>query len=299
MKKKGLKFAILALAMTMTTAAFAGCTKKEAEQGKVGNGAALSGSITTSGSTALQPLVEKSAENFQGKNPDAMISVQGGGSGTGLTQVSQGAVDIGNSDVFAEDKLKGDEAKALVDHKVAAQGFTVVVGKDVKATSLTKAQIQDIFSGKTTNWKDITGEDTPITVIHRPASSGTRSTFINTVLDGKKELENDKIGITQDSNGAVKTAIEKNKGSISYLGLGYLQDPKVKETITTIAIDNVEATKENITNGKYPFWSWGHMYTKGEPTGLTKAFLDYMVSSENKDTMEKLGFISGGEMKVK
>lgn len=299
MKKKGLKVAILALAMTMATAAFAGCTKKEAEQGKVDKGTAVAGSITTSGSTALQPLVEKSAADFKAKNPDANISVQGGGSGTGLTQVSQGAVDIGNSDILAEEKLKADEAKALVDHKVVAEAFTVVVGKEVNVKSLTKAQLADIFSGKVTNWKDITGQDMPITVVHRPASSGTRATFINTILDKKKELENDKIGITQDSNGAVKTAIEKNKGSISYLGLGYLQDEAAKKVITAVAIDNVEPTKDNIASGKYPFWSWGHMYTKGEPTGLAKTFLDYITSADNKANVEKLGFVSAGDMKVK
>ena len=111
--------------------------------------------ITLSGSTALQPLVEKSAEAFKSKNPDASISVQGGGSGTGLTQVLSGAVDIGNSDIFADEKLKADDAKQLVDHKVVAQGFAVVTSKDVTVKSLTKQQIKDIFSGKVTNWKDV------------------------------------------------------------------------------------------------------------------------------------------------
>lgn len=301
MKKTSLKLSIAALAVTMLAGAFVGCGSKEENNNQSDSKTkTYSGSITASGSTALQPLVEKSADTFKGKNPDAMISVQGGGSGTGLTQVSQGAVDIGNSDVFAEEKLKADEAKALVDHKVIAQGFAVVVGKDINVKSLTKDQIAAIFSGKIKNWKEIDPSiDEAINVIHRPASSGTRATFIKTVLGGKKELEDDKVGITQDSNGAVKTAIETTKGSISYVGLGYLQDEAVKKSLNIVAIDGVDATKENITTGKYPFWSWGHMYTKGEDNELAKAFIEFIMSSDNKENVEKLGFISGAEMQVK
>ncbi len=296
MKRKGLKLTIAALAIVLVGGAFVGCSKDSNNQD---TSSGVSGSITLSGSTALQPLIEKSAEVFKSKNPDASISVQGGGSGTGLTQVLSGAVDIGNSDIFAEEKLKAEDAKQLEDHKVVAQGFAVVTSKDVTVKGLTKQQIKDIFSGKITNWKEVGGADQAITVVHRPASSGTRATFVKTMLDGDKALEDDTKGIIQDANGSVKTALESNKGAISYLALSYLIDEKVKESLNILEIDNLAPTKENITSGKYPFWSWGHMYTKGEAKDLSKAFIDFITSEENKATVEKLGLFSGGDMKVK
>jgi phosphate transport system substrate-binding protein len=298
MKRNGLKLTIAALAVVLVGGVFAGCSKSETAKEDTSS-KKISGSITLSGSTALQPLVEKSAEVFKSKNPDASISVQGGGSGTGLTQVLSGAVDIGNSDIFAEEKLKAEDAKQLEDHKVVAQGFAVVTSKDVTVKGLTKQQIKDIFSGKITNWKEVGGADQAITVVHRPASSGTRATFVKTMLDGDKALEDDTKGIIQDANGSVKTALESNKGAISYLALSYLIDEKVKESLNILEIDNLAPTKENITSGKYPFWSWGHMYTKGEAKDLSKAFIDFITSEENKATVEKLGLFSGGDMKVK
>ena len=162
----------------------------------------VTGSITLAGSTALQPLAEQAGKVFTEKNPKATINVQGGGSGTGLKLVSDGTADIGNSDVLAETKLDADKAKELVDHKVCAIGFAVVVNKDVKVDNLTKDQIQKIFTGEVTNWKEVGGDDTPINVINRTKSSGTRATFKDTILGGKDEKEG--LGTTQDSNGAVE-----------------------------------------------------------------------------------------------
>lgn len=304
MKSKKLKLVVTAIAITVVAGLFAGCGNSSSSSNNAASNAsnssstsqAVSGSITLSGSTALQPLAEKAVDGFKQKNPDATVNVQGGGSGTGLTQVSQGAVDIGNSDIFAEEKLDTTTAKTLVDHKVAVVGFAVVTSKDVDVTNLTKKQIQDIFTGKVTNWKDVGGKDLSINVIHRTSGSGTRATFTKTVLDGNKEK--DDLGTTQDSNGAVKTAMTKTSGSISYLALSYLT-ADVKNDIKELKIDGIDSSKENITTGKYPFWSYEHMYTKGEPTGVAKAFIDYIASNDNKALVEKLGYIASSDMKVK
>ncbi|MDF2503194.1 MULTISPECIES: phosphate ABC transporter substrate-binding protein [Clostridium] len=300
MKSKKLKFVVTAMAITLLAGLFVGCGKSassnNASENSTGSSQGVSGSITISGSTALQPLAEKAVDGFKQKNPDATVNVQGGGSGTGLTQVSQGAVDIGNSDIFAEEKLDATTAKTLTDHKVCVIGFAVVTSKDVDVTNLTKAQIKDIFTGKVTNWNQVGGKNLPINVVHRTSGSGTRATFTKTVLDGTKEK--DDIGTTQDSNGAVKTAMSKTSGSISYLALSYLTED-VKQDIKEVKIDNVDSSKENITEGKYPFWSYEHMYTKGEPKGISKAFIDYIVSSDNKALIEKLGYIATSDMKVK
>lgn len=288
MKKKSLKLIVGALLITMIGGAFVGCGSSEGEEG---------GTVTLSGSSALLPLVEASIDGFIEKNPGYEINAQAGGSGAGLTQVLDGSVNIGNSDIFANEKLEEDKAKELVDHKVVAQGFAIVVNEAAGVKELTKQQIQDVFSGKVKNWKEVGGADKEIFLIHRPSSSGTRATFVKTVLGGDKNLENDSLGSVQDSSGAVAKAMAQNDGAVSYLALSYLNSDEAKSMVK-VAIDGVEASKENITTGKYPFWSWGHMYTKGEPTAEAKKFIDYIMSEDNKKVVEDTGFISGSEMKV-
>ena len=290
MKNKNLKILVTTLLISVMGGLLVGCGGKEtSKQGGE--------TITISGSSALLPLMEQTIEKFNEVKPGNTINAQAGGSGTGLTQVLEGSVNIGNSDVFAEEKLSKDDAKKLVDHKVVAQGFGVVVNKETEVKSLTKKQIQNIFSGKIKNWKEVGGKDMEILVIHRPASSGTRATFIEKVLDGNKKLENDSIGALQDSNGAVINAMKQNKGSISYIALSYMNNREAKNTLDLVKINGVTPNLENIKNGKYDFWSWGHMYTKGEATGLSKEFIDFVGSKENMDSINNLGLIPGNEIK--
>ncbi|MDW8801104.1 phosphate ABC transporter substrate-binding protein [Clostridium sp. A1-XYC3] len=295
MKKKSLRAMIAALAITVVAGAFVGCGNKESEQtGDANKG--VSGSITLAGSTALQPLAEQAGKKFTEKYPDATINVQGGGSGTGLKLVSEGTADIGNSDVLAETKLDKEKAKELVDNKVCAIGFAIVVNKNVKVDNLTKEQVQKIFTGEYTNWKQVGGDDKPINVINRSKASGTRATFIDTVMDKKSEKEG--LGTTQDSNGAVEKSLETTDGAVSYLALSALTNEESKKNVKVLKLDGVEATKENITTGKYPFWSYEHMYTRGEPKELSKTFIDYMKSDESKALIEKSGYIPASDMKV-
>ncbi len=263
-----------------------------------GNGE-LSGTLTISGSSALLPLMEQSIEKFSKKYPEVEISAQAGGSGTGLAQVLEGNVDIGNSDVLAKEKLPDDRAEELVDHKVIAQGFAIVVSKKLGIKDLTKNQIKDIFSGKITNWSEIGGPDTEIFIDHRKSGSGTRATFENTMLDGDASLVNESIGVMQDSNGAVLSAMKENEGAISYVSLAYMNNQEAKDVLDVVSIDKVSPDKANICDGSYPFWSYGHMYTKGEATSPAKEFIEFVSSKENSEGLDSLGFISGSEMKVK
>ena len=267
-EKKSLRLIVTAMAVAMTAGIFTGCSSKTATTPTPATTKTeLSGSITAAGSTALQPLAELASKTFLDKNPGATVNVQGGGSGTGLTLVSQGSVEIGNSDIFAKDK-KGVNAAALKDNKVCVIGFAAVTNPKAKVESLTKQQLIDIFTGKIKNWKEVGGADIAITIINRPASSGTRATFLKYGLDNKKEA----AGLIQDSSGAVKQAVKQTDGAISYLALSYFADAANKEGLNILKIDGVEATSENISTDKYKIWSYEHMYTKGEPTGLTKAF---------------------------
>ena len=300
MKKRTLKLIVSALVVAMVGSVMVGCGSKPATDSKTGTeSSSATGTVSISGSTALQPLMDQTVEKFKEKNPKIEVSSQGGGSGTGLTQVLDGTVDIGDSDVFAEEKLDATKSKELVDHKVVAEGFGIVVSKSLGINNLTSAQIKDIFSGKVTNWKDVGGPNKDILLIHRTAGSGTRATFEKTILGGDKSLENDSLGVTQDSNGAVLSAMKQNDGAISYVGLAYMLTDEAKGTLSLIKIDGVSSDKANICDGSYKFWSWGHMYTKGEAKDAVKTFIDYVTSSENSASVESQAFISASEMKVK
>lgn len=285
-------------AVTLLSAALTGCgggnkqqgaeqSPKQAEQPK--DDAGKGGSVTAVGSTALQPLVEQAAKSFMSENAGTTIQVQGGGSGTGLSQVASGGATIGNSDIFAEEKKEID-AKSLTDHKVAVVAMAAVVNKNAKADNLTKQQLIDIFTGKVTNWKDVGGEDQKITIVNRPASSGTRATFFTFALDKHQEAQ----GITEDSSGTVRKIVSETPGAISYLALSYI-DPSIK----ALKLDGIEPTAANVESNKYPVWSYEHMYTKGEATGAAKTFIDYILNDKfQKEVVNKAGYIPVSEMKV-
>ncbi len=248
---------------------------------------AYTGVITAAGSTALQPLAEEAATEFTELNPEVSITVQGGGSGTGINQVASGAAQIGNSDVPSAEKVE-DSSLKLVDTKVAGIGFAIVVNEDVEVDSLTTEQIQDIFSGKVTNWQEIGGNDEEIQVINRPASSGTRTTFEKTIME--EAAIDDSVGTIQESNGSVEQAVNSTSGAVSYLAMSYLVGDK-KEALKTVKINGAEASNENITNGDYPFWSYEYMVTNGEPSDAVKGFIDYVKSEEFASTVEAMGYI--------
>jgi phosphate transport system substrate-binding protein len=233
------------------------------------------GSIIAGGSTAMQPVVEAAKESYQAGCTAASVDVQGGGSGTGLTQVSAGTFQIGNSDVDAFSKLASPDAGALVDHQVLLQGWLMVTNPDVTGvTNLTTAQATDIWTAKVTNWKDVGGPDLAIVLIIRPESSGTRATFKKIVLGGATEASGQ--ALTEDSNGAVTQAVTSTPGATSVIGFPYYQQNKDK--LTGLQLDGVDATVANMSAGTYKLQAAGHMYTKGEATGLTKAFIDFMLS---------------------
>lgn len=182
---------------TSTSGSSEGSTSESSASASAASGEAaadeLSGTITAAGSSALKPLADDAAEYFNELHPDVSITIDAGGSGQGLQQVADGTVDIGNSDVTAEEKLDASMAEGLVDHQVCVITMAPIVNPDVAeagVTDLTKDQLISIFTGETTNWSEVGGPDEDIVLITRPESSGTRATFEKYALDGNKEASN-------------------------------------------------------------------------------------------------------------
>jgi phosphate transport system substrate-binding protein len=240
-------------------------------------------SITAAGSTALLPLVKDAAGAYQAANPSVKISVSGGGSGTGINQVAAKAIDIGDSDILAPTQPD------LVDNKVAVIGFAVITNPDLKVSGLTRKQIQDIFSGKVTNWNQVGGPDQKIVVINRTRGSGTRVVFEKTVIAPEKVTEG---GLSEDATGTVISVVKQTPGAISYAAFSGTHG----QPVTELAIDGVPATEANVITGKYPFWSYEHMFTNGPATGDVKKFIDFI--SGNSALLAKNSFIKISDMKT-
>lgn len=246
--------------------------------------------ITIVGSSALQPLIEQAGNDYHLAHLDSNIVVQGGGSGTGLSQVQAGAVQVGTSDVFAETQ-KGIDEKKLKDYQVAIVGIVPIANKGVGVKNLTNQQLADIFTGKIKNWRQVGGKNLPIIVINRSRGSGTRTTFEDLILKGKDAINSQE----QDSNGTVKKIVNSTPGTISYISFPYAND----ENIQKISINHVQPVNKNIPTNKWPLWSYEHMYTKGEPNKATAAFIKYVLSKKvQKDLVPKIGYLSIHEMKV-
>jgi phosphate transport system substrate-binding protein len=242
----------------------------------------VQGSLTTNGSTALGPLVQKVAADYQSKCSGASITVQLTGSGAGVTAVEGGNAGIGNSDVYASASKYPD----LIDHQVAVIPFAVVLNSQVTGvTNLTSAQITQIYTGKVTNWSQVGGPNLPIVVISRPAGSGTRVTFQQFVLNGTAESVTGPSHLTESTTGAVQKAVAQTAGSIAYLavsGIGVMK---------AISIDGVAESDANVQDNTYKFWNVEHMYTKGAAAGLAQALIDYMTSPTAKQLAQGLGFL--------
>lgn len=250
-----------------------------AQPTKAPTAAALSGTITAAGSTTVQPLAEELAQAFIAANPAVKIDVQGGGSSVGVKSAGQGTADVG----MASREIKDSELQEFPDLKIwtiAIDGIAIVVHPQVAVGSLTVEQVRDIFSGKITNWKEVGGADKPIVVVSREEGSGTRGAFEELVM-GKDALIAD-TAVLQNSNGAVRTTVVTTPDAIAYLSFGYL-DGSVK----TVKINGVEATTANVLNKSYPISRPLNMLTKGEPQGVVKAWLDWILSPDGQAIVGK------------
>lgn len=247
-----------------------------------------SNQVTVGGSTAMKPLVEQVSLDYMKKYPEDIIMVQGGGSGVGLAQVVAGSFQIGNSDIFAEEK-SGIDASKITGNKVAVVGFAPIVNRNLDLSNVTQDQLIDIFTGKVKNWKEVGGPDQEITVIGRTAGSGTRVNFDNLALNGAREID----GPTQDASGSVVQLVGQTPGAISYVSFPYIHKPGIKP----LNLDGVEPTDKNVLTNKWKIWSYEHMYTNNKNENFVEnRFINYV--KNDKVTLRKLGYIPVTEMKV-
>jgi phosphate transport system substrate-binding protein len=290
----------LVLALGLSAAFAAACDKEPppaptaAAAASGAPAAAKEGPVRVSGSSALQPLVNAAKEKFEAENKGASIEVSAGGSKKGLVDVGAGAVQIGDSDIFA-----APDQQDLVDHRVAVVGFAAMANKgafNAKVASVGMEQLAKVFTGEVKNWKDLGGDPQPIVVINRAPASGTRTVFGSIVLGGDKFIESQ----TEDNSGALVAKLKQTPGAISYLALSFKEDGLVTLPLK-IGAETVEPTSENIESGKYPIWSYEHMYTKGEATGGAKRFLDFVTGNDfqTNGLPSVKGFVPVTLMKVK
>ena len=258
-----------------------------------GAGAPVSGTVTINGSSALDPLVAAAKDLFEAANPNATIQHTPTNSGTGLSQVAAGAVNIGMSDYPASAAAGLANADKLVDHQVAVSAFLLIGDPNQTAKNLTKKQTHDIYTGKVTNWKDVGGTSEPIVLLGRPASSGTRKGFDKIVMGTDPEAASMQ---PQPSGGGVVQLVSTTPGAIGYVGLG---DLKPTSAVKKLQFEGVDATIANVENGKFPLWFHEHMYTMGAATGATKAFIDFILSDsfQNGTAMDKAQFAPVAKVK--
>ncbi|WP_027415181.1 phosphate ABC transporter substrate-binding protein [Aneurinibacillus terranovensis] len=237
--------------------------------------AAVTGKVTIAGSSALLPLSRQAINEFKRTNPGVVITASASSSISGPQSVLSGAATIGACDWNATKAVPGFKAfPGLVAHKVSVTPFATIVNKSVNVDNLTTSQLQGIFSGKITNWKQVGGQNAPIVVINRAFGSGTRVNYQIKALKGAtmkgapqyKEVK---------SSGDMKTAVSTTPNAIGYIDLVY-----VTGDLKAVKYNGVAPTTQNVINGKYPVWEYGYYLTKGQPTGATKAFIDYVTSSK-------------------
>jgi phosphate transport system substrate-binding protein len=226
----------------------------------------------------VQPLAEQLAAAFMKANPGVKVEVQGGGSGVGVTSAYNQTADIGDvsRDLTADEKAKMPELRAV---RIAIDGIAIVTNPGLKLPTLSKEQVASIFAGEITNFKDVGGPDAMIVVVTREEGSGTRDAFQGLVMGTKKLFEK---ALVQQSNGQVRTTIATTPNSIGFLSFGYLDN-----SVYAVPINNVAPTTENVLNNTYPIWRYFNMVTKGTPSPLAQAFIDYVFDADGQAIVKK------------
>lgn len=254
--------------------------------------------IENKGSDTIVNLALAWAEQYQGGHNDVRISVTGGGTGTGIAALLNNTVDIANaSRKIKDEELAEAQSKGVdpIEHIIARDAIAVIVNPENPVNELTLQQISDIYSGKITNWMQVGGEDRPIVKLSRETNSGTHIYFLETVLrlgskDDKTLFSTDTL-LLPSSEGII-SEVRDNPNAIGYDGLGY-----VPKDLKMIAIAKAEGEAyvlpsiETVNDKSYAIARDLYMYTNGEPQGVVKEYLDWILSDEAQQIVAELGFV--------
>jgi phosphate transport system substrate-binding protein len=281
--------------------AAAGCTRKNenaaagaASGSASGSGAAAPGgksAITVKGSDTMVQLSQRWAEEFMKANAGKSIQVTGGGSGTGIAALINGGTDVCNASRPMKDQEKNDlkskRGVAAVETKVALDALAIYVNEKSKLTEIDLETLAKIYKGELTNWKDAGGADHTITLYGRENNSGTYGYFKERVLANK-----DFAAAVQTLAGtsAVVNAVKGDEFGIGYGGIGYAQGIRLLKVKKTKDSPAIEPKEETAIDGSYPISRYLYVYTAGEPTGLVKDFITFMVSPAGQNVVKDVGY---------
>ena len=248
----------------------------------------VAGTITVKGSDTMVILAQKWAEVYMRQKPETKIQVTGGGTGTGFAALQNGQTDLCN----ASRKIKAKEVAECVkvfnkrptEYTVAIDGLAVYVSADNPVTELTLDQLDQIFTGKIKNWKEVGGPDAPITVYSRENSSGTYEFFKEHVLKGKDFTSSAQ---TMPGTAAVLQAVAKDKNGIGYGGAGYGAGAKHLNIKADDDSPAVEPTEENVVGQKYPLWRYLYVYVNPAlDKGEIAAYLNWIRSGDGQKVVK-------------
>lgn len=244
------------------------------------------------GSDTVLPLTQKEAEVFMKKNPTTKITVTGGGSGVGIAAFLDGTTDIAMSSrkIKMSEKMKlQDAGKAYKEVVIANDALSIIVNPNNKVSQLTREQIEGIFTGKITNWKEVGGDDEKIIAYCRESSSGTYEFFKEYVMNNKNYGA---AILSMPATGAIVQSVSQTKGAIGYIGLAYME-----KTVKDIKVSYdkgktyVEATVENAKNKTYPITRPLYYYYLTKDENKVKPFIDYVLSEEGQKLVADVGYI--------
>ncbi len=263
-------------------AVFAFCALSPAISASLDDFTGKEGSISIAGGTAHIPVMKEAAKNIMTANPKITITVAGGGSGVGVKQVGEGLVDIGNTGRPLTEKEVAEYK--LTSSPFAIDGVAVAVNAANPVSGLTADQIKEIYAGKITNWKAVGGPDAPISLYTREDGSGTREVFVEKAIAKGEILPTAAI---VSSNGAMKTAVGKDKNAIGYIGIGH-----VDQSVKALQVNGIAATQENAASGTYPVTRKLYMNVTDKAPALATAFIQYVLKSEDgKKAIIAAGYI--------
>jgi phosphate transport system substrate-binding protein len=249
-------------------------------------------SVVIKGSTTVLPVAQGTLEAFMKANPGVQISLSGGGSGEGIKALIDKTTDIATSSREIKDKeveLAKSRGINPVAHVVAYDAIIPVVHPKNKVTNLSIDQLSQIYQGKITNWKEVGGDDLQIVVISRDSSSGTFESWDHFVM--KKARVAPKAQMLA-SNGALVTAVAKNKYAIAYLGIGY-----VNKSVKQVMVNGIKASIQTAMSKEYPFSRELYMYTNGEPEGQIAKYIAFVKSAAGQKIVAKEGFVPLADVK--